>query len=218
MCGRYSLSTNIEDLAYRFDFKPTNFGYQTRFNISPTQQVLAVTKNDSGNQAMLMKWGLIPSWTKDPSISNRMINARAETLTEKPAFRNAFLKRRCMIIADGFYEWTRHKGDKTPIRVTLKSGEAFGFAGLWETWRSPDNQEIQSCTIITTYANDLMKTIHDRMPVILTTESERLWLDYNQQDPKKLKELLIPYESIKMETQEVTRLINSTKNDHITLV
>ena len=147
-----------------------------------------------------------------------MINARAETLTEKPAFRNAFLKRRCLIIADGFYEWTRHKGDKTPIRVTLKSGEAFGFAGLWETWRSPDNQEIQSCTIITTYANDLMKTIHDRMPVILTTESERLWLDYNQQDPKKLKELLIPYESIKMETQEVTRLINSTRNDHITLV
>jgi putative SOS response-associated peptidase YedK len=213
MCGRYSLATDIEDLADRFDFRATGLTYHVRFNIAPTQQVLTVTNDGSENQAQFMKWGLIPFWAKDPSIGSRMINARAETLTERPVFRQAFQKRRCLVIADGFYEWRREGKSKVPMRIILKSGEPFGFAGLWETWKSPEGESVQSCAIITTTPNEVMEPIHNRMPVILPREAERGWLDSHLSDSATLGKLLISYAADNMEAYEVSPLVNSPKND-----
>ena len=213
MCGRYSLSTDIEGLSGRFDFKATGLPYASRFNIAPTQQVLTVTNDGTENQAQMMKWGLIPFWAKDPKIGNRSINARADTLHERPVFRQAFQKRRCLVIADGFYEWMKGGNGKVPMRITLKSGEPFGFAGLWETWKSPEGELIQTCSIVTTTPNELMAPIHDRMPVILSRNSECLWLDPAQQDTYTLKSLLTPYIAADMEAYTVSSLVNSPKND-----
>ena len=213
MCGRYSLATDIEDLADRFDFRATGLTYQMRFNLAPTQQVLTITNDGSENCAQLMKWGLIPFWAKDPHIGNRMINARAETLSEKPVFRQAFQRRRCLVIADGFYEWRKEGKSKTPLRIILKSGEPFAFAGLWENWKSPDGEPVQSCTIITTTPNGVMEPIHNRMPVILPREAEGTWLEPERVDPSTLHQLLVPYTAEAMEAYEVSQLVNSPKND-----
>ena len=213
MYGRYSLSTDIEGLSFRFDFKAMGLTFQERYNIAPTQNVLTVTNDGSENQAQMMKWGLIPFWAKDPKIGNRSINARAESVHERPMFRSAFRKRRCLVIADGFYEWMKVGKDKVPMRIILKSGEPFGFAGLWETWNAPEGELIHSCSIVTTTPNDLMEPIHDRMPVILPRESERLWLDPGQQGTDTLKSLLAPYAAAEMEAYAVSRLVNSPKND-----
>jgi putative SOS response-associated peptidase YedK len=213
MCGRYSLSTDIEGLSFRFDFKASGLTFQERYNIAPTQRVLTVTNDGSENQAQMMKWGLIPFWAKDPKIGNRSINARAETVHEKPMFRQAFQKRRCLIVADGFFEWMKEGKDKVPMRITLKSGEPFGFAGLWETWKSPEEELIRSCSIVTTTPNELMAPIHDRMPVILSRKSEGLWLNPAQQDTDTLKSLLAPYIAADMEAYTVSSLVNSPRND-----
>ncbi|MBI4282173.1 MAG: SOS response-associated peptidase [Chloroflexi bacterium] len=213
MCGRYSLATDIEGLADRFDFRATGLTYQVRFNIAPTQQVLTVTADGSENQAQMMKWGLIPFWAKDPSIGNRMINARAETLTERSVFRKAFQKRRCLVIADSFYEWMKVGKSKVPMRIILKSGEPFGFAGLWETWKSPDGEPVQSCTIITTTPNKVMEQIHNRMPVILPREAEGIWLSPEQTSQTALRDLLVPYAAGDMEAYPVSALVNSPKDD-----
>jgi len=182
-----------------------------RYNIAPTQSVIVV--NDTGQRQLVqMRWGLIPSWAKDPAIGNRMINARAETLTVKPAFRVALRKRRCLILADGFYEWQKKEKIKQPMFIRLKSREPFGFAGLWEHWNSPEGEEILTCTIITTEANELLKQVHERMPVILPREKEDEWLDPNA-EPSRLLELLKPYPSDLMEFYEVSRLVNSPAND-----
>ena len=213
MCGRYSLATDVEGLADRFDFRPTELTFLPRFNIAPTQQVVTVINDGPENQAQLMKWGLIPFWAKDPSIGNRMINARAETVAEKPAFRQSFQKRRCLVIADGFYEWRTVGKTKVPMRIILKSGETFGFAGLWETWKSPEGESVQSCSIITTSPNEMMEPIHNRMPVILPREAESVWLDTERVDPSTLHQLLLPYTAEAMEAYEVSQLVNSPKND-----
>ena len=162
-----------------------------------------------------MRWGLIPSWAKDPSIGNRMINARAETVAEKPAFRSAVRRRRCLVLADGFYEWRRVAGGRTkrPMRIVLKTGEPFAFAGLWETWRDPAGGRIQSCAIVTTKANDLLKPIHDRMPVILPREVEPLWLDASVDEPDLLAYMFRPYDSNGMDAYEVSTLVNSAGNN-----
>lgn len=213
MCGRYSLTTDIGELANRFDFRVAGLSYQARFNIAPGQQVLTVSKDRSQNHAQLVQWGLMPFWMKAPYIGKRMINARAETISEKPMFREAFLKRRCLVIADGFYEWKKMGRSRIPMRIVLKSGEPFGFAGLQETWKSPDGEEIQSCTIITTTPNNIMESIHNRMPVILPRKSEDLWLDSVKMDLETLQGLLIPYASAEMDAYAVSTLINSPKND-----
>jgi putative SOS response-associated peptidase YedK len=213
MCGRYSLATDIEGLADRFDFRATGLTYQVRFNVAPTQQVLTVTNDGSENQAQMMKWGLIPFWAKNPSIGNRMINARAETIAEKPMFRQAFQKRRCLVVADGFYEWRKEGKSKIPMRIILKSGEPFGFAGLWETWKSPEGEPVQSCTIITTVPNAVMEPIHNRMPVILPREAESIWLDQEQHDKDTLESIMIPYPPNKMEAYPVSMLVNSPRNE-----
>ena len=164
-------------------------------------------------RAGYMRWGLIPSWAKDPSMGSRMINARAETIAEKPAFRNALRRRRCLVLADGFYEWQRAGTSRRPMRVEMRPGEPFAFAGLWETWRNPDGQAIPSCTIITTEANELIRPIHDRMPVILRRELEEFWLDRNVKDPAALGNVLNPYPTDAMAAYQVSSLVNSYAND-----
>jgi putative SOS response-associated peptidase YedK len=165
------------------------------------------------HRAEFLRWGLIPSWAKDPGIGDRMINARAETVAEKPSFRRALQKRRCLVLADGFYEWRKEGKKKTPLHIALKSHEPFGFAGLWETWKPPTGETIHSCTIITTTPNALMESIHNRMPVILTREAEALWLDRRVEDPQALLPLLAPYPAEAMDAYVVSPLVNSPRND-----
>ncbi len=216
MCGRYSLVADMSELALRFDFEGGGETRPPRFNIAPTQEVLAVTRDagDSRNAARAMRWGLIPFWAKDPSIGNRMINARAETVDASPAFRRAFERRRCLVVADGFYEWLKVGKERVPMRVSLSSGEPFAFAGLWETWRSPDGQPVASCTIITTTPNAVMEPVHNRMPVILPRDVEGAWLDsMGARSAAELKELLAPYAGHDLEVYEVSKLVNSPRND-----
>ena len=212
MCGRYSLKADIAQLAMRFEFAADEAIHEPAYNIAPTQQVLTVT-NDGERRASYMRWGLIPFWAKDAKIGYRMINARGETVAEKPSFRTALRKRRCLILADGFYEWQKLGGkQKRPMRIVLKSGEPFAFAGLWETWKDPEGEMVKSCTIITTAANDFLRPIHDRMPVILPQESESFWLDKDVEDPLALTSVIAPYPDDEMDAFEVSTLVNNTRN------
>ncbi len=212
MCGRFTLTTNLGAIAARVGVARFLGEGVARYNIAPTQTVIVV--NDDGTRQLTqMQWGLIPSWAKDPAIGNRMINARAETVATKPAFRVAFRKRRCVIPADGFYEWRPLGRRKQPVYIALKSREPFGFAGLWESWTAPDGGEVKSCTIITTEANEILKPIHHRMPVILTREGESVWLDPTIQDPERLLPLLKPYPPHEMEAYPVSTKVNSPTND-----
>ncbi|MCI0526850.1 MAG: SOS response-associated peptidase, partial [Nitrospira sp.] len=163
----------------------------------------------------LMKWGLVPSWAKDTSTGYKMINARAETVAQKPSFKKSLKHKRCLVVADSFYEWRKVNGGRTkiPMRFVFKSREPFAFAGLWDTWQNPEGGELRSFTIITTGANAVLQPIHDRMPVILRQQDEDLWLDPDLKDVDKLVPLLIPYSSEEMEGYEVSTLVNSPKND-----
>jgi putative SOS response-associated peptidase YedK len=212
MCGRFTLTTNLGAIAQRFGMARFLEEIGPRYNIAPTQTVIVV--NDDGTRHLTqMQWGFIPSWAKDPAIGNRMINARAETVATRPAFRVALRKRRCLIPADGFYEWQPAGRRKQPVYITLKSREPFSFAGLSETWTSPEGEEVRSCTIITCEANDLMKPIHDRMPVILSKEAESVWLDPTIQDPALLLPLLVPYPAEEMEVYPVSTWVNNPEHD-----
>jgi len=212
MCGRFTLTTNLGAIAHRFGVARILEEVGPRYNIAPTQTVIVA--NDDGSRHLTeMRWGLIPSWAKDPTIGNRMINARAETVATKPAFRVALRKRRCLIPADGFYEWQPVGRRKQPVYIILKRRKPFSFAGLWEAWTSPEGEEVRSCTIITTEANDLLKPIHDRMPVILTKEAEKVWLDPMIQDPERLLPLLTPYLAEEMEVYPVSTKVNNPAHD-----
>lgn len=212
MCGRFTLTTDLERLEERFGFRAAALAYAPRYNIAPSQPVLAVIAAEE-RRAGFLRWGLIPSWAKDASMGDRLINARAETVAEKPSFRRALQKRRCLVLADGFYEWKKEGKRKTPMYVTLKGREPFGFAGLWETWRAPSGESIHSCTIITTAPNRLLETIHNRMPVILPREQETLWLDRTVEDPAVLTAVLAPYPAEEMEAYAVSPVVNSPAND-----
>ena len=215
MCGRYSLVMDLSVLAQRFEFDDAGLSAEPAYNIAPTQQVLTIREGEGGREAAFMRWGLIPPWAKDMSIGARMINARAETVAEKPAFRSALRRRRCLVLADGFYEWQKLPGSKAkrPMRITLRTGEPFAFAGLWEEWHNPDGAPIQSCTIITTMPNELLAPIHDRMPVILSRDAEPLWMDASVGDPDLLSALLRPYPVEAMDAYEVSPLVNVATND-----
>ena len=212
MCGRYSLIADIGELARRFEFDGDWLKFESKYNVAPTQEVVSVVGGET-RRGGFMRWGLIPHWAKDPKIGARMINARAETVAEKPAFRDALRRRRCLVPADGFYEWQRVGNAKRPMRVVMRSGEPFAFAGLWSVWRDPDGNRIPSCTIITTAANDLLRPIHDRMPVILPREMEELWLDRSVEDPGALSSVLTPHADDAMDAYEVSTLVNSAAND-----
>jgi putative SOS response-associated peptidase YedK len=212
MCGRFALTVDPADLQDAFPEFIFPSQYAPRFNIAPTQPILALPNNGTG-KADFFFWGLIPSWAKDPTIGSRMINARAETLAEKPAFRAAYKYHRCLIFASGFYEWQPQAEIKTkvPHFIHLKSGAPFAFAGLWEHWQSPDGSEIRSATIVTTEPNELMRPIHNRMPVILPAAAQAQWLD---PAPRfDLQKLLLPYPSAEMEAYPVSTLVNSPAND-----
>ena len=219
MCGRFTLTADSKKIQEAFPYLNVPEGLQGRYNVAPTQPV-AVVPNDGKNQLDFYLWGLIPSWAKDPEIGSRMINARAETLADKPSFRTAFRRRRCLVLADGFYEWRAEPGSKhkRPIYFRLKSGKVFGFAGLWENWHSPDGSEILSCTIITTGPNDLVREVHNRMPAILPEEAYSMWLDPGEQDPQALYPLLQPYRASEMTAYPVSTMVNSPENESPELI
>lgn len=214
MCGRFTLTVDPADLQEAFPEYHFPNQHAPRFNIAPTQPVLAIL-NDGLQTAVFSLWGLIPSWAKDSVIGARLINARAETLAEKPAFRTAFKYRRCLIPADGFYEWKTEADTKrkTPYFIHLQDHKPFAFAGLWETWNSPDGEQLHSCTIITTQPNELMAKIHNRMPVILHPEHYAQWLDPTPTRTQGLVSLLQSFPAGEMNAYPVSTLVNSPFND-----
>jgi putative SOS response-associated peptidase YedK len=217
MCGRFTLYQPLQALLDYFYLSVASLDYEPRFNIAPSQAVLAVVSDGEQNRLGYLKWGLIPHWAKDPSIGHKLINARAETLMEKPSFRESYQKRRCLIPADGFYEWKRTAEGKVPLYIRLRQQPLFTFAGLWERWISPSGERITTCTIITTEPNELMRDIHQRMPVILNREQERVWLDRNA-DRNTLELCLRPYPAQEMEAYEVSRAVNSPRTDEPKLI
>jgi putative SOS response-associated peptidase YedK len=212
MCGRFTFAISPELLAEIFgvtilgDFTP-------RYNIAPTQQVLTIRGTEAGNRAAFMRWGLIPSWAKDLSIGSRMINARCESVQEKPAFRTAIRYRRCIVPANGFFEWEEEGGKKHPFYVRMKDGTIMGFAGIWDHWKNPEGESLETCSILTTASNRLIQPLHDRMPVILHPEEYNLWLDREVTNPESLKHLYQPYPADLMEMYPVSPLVNSPRND-----
>lgn len=214
MCGRFTLHTPVSELQLAFKGFAFPDEVEPRYNIAPSLQILHVA-NDGERAVAEAKWGLVPFWAKDPKIGNRMINARAETLASKPAFRDAYRHKRCLILADGFYEWKKSPDGKTktPIYVTLDSGAPFAFAGLWDTWKQPDGERMRTCTIITTEPNALMADIHDRMPVILPESAYDLWLDPDTTEPEVLNGLLVPYPTESMTAHPVSSTVNSPRNE-----
>jgi putative SOS response-associated peptidase YedK len=214
MCGRYSITTPVEGLRRLFRFVGPIPNLPPRYNVAPTQQVpiVRLAGNDGAREIAQVRWGLIPFWAKDAAIGSKMINARAEGIAEKPAFRAALKSRRCLVLADGFYEWQATPGRKVPWRITLKDGEPFAFAGLWERWeKAPDGVPVESCTIVTTSANPLLRPLHDRMPVILATDDYPAWL--GEDAARAVTELLRPYPSGAMRAYRVSTAVNSVRND-----
>lgn len=219
MCGRFTLIAPGEAVAKLFDLSETP-ELAPRYNIAPTQPIAAVRYNsDKGEREFThFYWGLIPSWSKDPSIGSRMINARSETAAEKPSFRAAFKYRRCLVPTDGFYEWWKVDGGKQPVRIQMKDEKPFAIAGLWEHWQSPDGSEIESCTLLTTSPNDLLQPIHNRMPVILAPEDFDLWLDPGAQHPGEVQPLMRPFPSNKMTFYPVSTHVNNPRNEDPTCI
>lgn len=213
MCGRFTRTNSLEDILQAFEITEAACDLPPSYNIAPTQPIAVIAEEGGARRLVTLRWGLIPVWAKDPAIGHKMINARAETLAQKPSFRTAFKKRRCLIVADGFYEWRKAGDRKTPLYIRLQSGRLFGFAGLYEHWTSPAGEIIRTCAIITTEANDLMRPIHHRMPVILRKEHYALWLDPTIEDAELLLPLLQPFASEEMEAYEVSRLVNSPRNN-----
>ena len=207
MCGRFTLTTSIEELQTRFGFESRVEDYRPSYNVAPSQQVLTMV-NDGRRRAGLMRWGLILPWAKDPRIGHRMINAGGETAATKPAFRAAFRRRRCLVLADGFFEWRREGKAKVPTYIFLKSGHPFALAGLWETWESPEGELVRSCSIVTTAANELIAPIHHRMPVILSVETEPLWLDPLTEGADTLEPLLAPSPAEDLDCYVVSGAVN----------
>ncbi len=215
MCGRYTLSTPADELALLFDISDLPM-VLPRYNMAPTQQaaVVRVTAPGEPRRLDLLKWGLIPYWAKEAAIGNRMINARAESVAEKPAYRTSFKNKRCLIPADGFYEWKKEGKMKQPYLIHRQDGKPFAFAGLWSTWRDPEkSQQVETFTILTTEANDLLRPLHDRMPVIIDRENFDLWLDPKVGDAAKIQPLLVPHAVDGFEAFPVSRTVNSPAYD-----
>ncbi len=214
MCGRFTLSTPAQTLQKLFDL-PEVRELTPRYNIAPSEMLATVRlpEGKPSRELALLRWGLIPPWADDPDVGNRMINARAETVATSPAFRGAFRRRRCLVPADGFYEWQRQGRQKQPFYLHMRDGSPFAFAGLWEHWKGPEGQVIESCTLITTEPSDLVRPVHNRMPVILAPDDYALWLDPGVQDVEALKALLRPYPPVQMEAYPVSQMVNSPAND-----
>ncbi len=213
MCGRFVQYSDPDLYASRFELD-TLCAAKPRYNLAPTQSVLAIRETDTGKRELIaLRWGLVPAWSKGPDSRYSMINARAETVKSKPAYRHAFKHRRCLIPAEGFYEWKTEPGGKTPFLIHRQDREPFAMAGLWERWHGEDGAGIESCTIIVTHANALVRTIHDRMPVILAREHYAGWLDPGNQDAGGLLDLLRPTHPAQWALHPVSRQVNSPRND-----
>ena len=211
MCGRFTLTVDPADLQTLLDLIDVPSELTPRYNIAPTQPVAVVT-SPVDRKVEIFQWGLIPSWSKDPSMGARMINARAETVHEKPAFRASFARKRCLILADGFYEWKQLADGKQPYYIRLADGGPFAFAGLWDHWTSPEGDERKTCTIITCEPNELMSQLHNRMPVIFDKRTMWDWLDPDA-PPLALKAMLSPYDTRAMTAYPVSRAVNRPAND-----
>ena len=219
MCGRFVVFSNLEALRTHFHIDRVETEVSASYNVAPTQEVLSVVRKDRHNVLVRLHWGLVPFWAKDPTIGNRLINARAETVDSKPSFRAAFKKRRCLVVADGFYEWQGEKGRKRPVLITLPEGEPMGLAGLWEIWddRGRTDPPLWSCTILTTDASPPLRAIHDRMPLILTTGAYQDWLDPAKGDID-LKGILAERTHKKFRYRQVSMAVNSVKNNSPDLI
>ncbi len=219
MCGRFTLASDAETLQQAFFDFDVPMNLSPRYNISPTQDVAVIANTETHSEdghVEFFHWGLVPSWAKEPQIGNRMINARSETLAEKPSFRSAYKRRRCLILSDGYYEWQKISGDriKQPVYIRLRSQKPFVFAGLWEAWHSKGmDQPLCSCTIITCPSNDLLEEIHHRMPVILPRDAYAEWLAPDERSTDALQPLLIPYPGEEMETYPVSTFVNRPMHD-----
>lgn len=217
MCGRYTLTVPLSNLVDAFEVPPPDFEFSPRFNVAPSQEVPVVAQDTRGRRMGLLRWGLVPRWAKDPSIGSRLINARSETVGEKPAFRGAFRGRRCLVPADGFFEWKKEGGagpkeGKTPYWIHPGDGEPMAFAGLWEKWEPESGPPLHTFTILTTLAVPAIHHIHPRMPVILTRENWEDWMDPGT-DPQTLGPLLAPYAPPSLTAHPVSSLVNSPRND-----
>ncbi len=214
MCGRFVLMTPGKSLAEQFGLTE-DVALPPRYNIAPTQfiAVIRTRPDDPARTLAVLKWGLIPFWAKDPKMAARLINARAETVAEKPAFRAAFKYRRCLIPADGFYEWNKSGARKQPYFIGMNDGKPFAMAGLWEHWVSPEGEAVESCAIITTDANATVRALHDRMPAIVDPADYDIWLDPKVKDPKELNPLLKPYPSADMKKSAVSPRVNKATYD-----
>lgn len=210
MCGRYTLRTPSKELAKAFGVEEVP-EVEARFNITPAQTVAGVRRTPDGREMKFLKWGLVPSWAKDTSMGTKLINARSETVAEKPAFRDAFKRRRCLIPADGFYEWKREGDRKQPYFFRLREERPFAFAGLWDRWQPDGEDAVESCTILTTEANSVLRPVHDRMPVILHPDDYEAWLDDDVRKSDLLKELLQPYPAREMTGYPVSPTVNSAR-------
>ena len=218
MCGRFSFDIPPAILTELFGLAEPP-AIVPRYNIAPTQQVPVIRRyGDGQNHLDYLHWGLIPSWAQDKSIGSRLINARSETVTEKPSFRQAIRYRRCLVLASSFYEWKQDGKEKHPWYIRLKDGSPMVFAGLWETWKSPEGEVVESCTILTTASNRLVEPLHDRMPVILSPDEYRTWLERTTTDPTGLKKMFQPYPADMMEMWAVSQKVNSVGNDSVDLV
>lgn len=212
MCGRFALFAAGDELAERFQL-PESPLLEARYNIAPTQSVAAVRATSGGRELARLRWGLIPSWASDPTIGNKLLNARCETVAEKPSFRAAFRQRRCLIPASGFYEWEKNgSGRKQPYFIRPRDGGLFAFAGLWERWLDPQGQAVESCTILTTEANEVMRPLHDRMPVIVGVDDDAQWLDPRAK-VDALRALFVPYPGERMEAGPVSSWVSDPKHE-----
>jgi putative SOS response-associated peptidase YedK len=213
MCGRFTV-TSPDDLVDEFDLPglPSDLSLAPRFNVAPTQPV-PVLANRAERRLELYRWGLVPRWAKDPSIGNKLINARAESLAERPAFRDAFARRRCLVLADGFYEWRREGKAKIPYYIRRRDRRPIGFAGLWERWKAPDGSSVPSCTIVTCDANELVAPLHDRMPTMVPRVDRDRWLSPETLPPEALADILRPPPAADLELYRVDTAVNSPAND-----
>ncbi len=215
MCGRFVGFRSLNELKGFFPIDKAACEAISNYNVAPSQEILSIVKYEGENWLVKFHWGLVPFWAKDISIGNRMINARSESIAEKPSFRNAFKKRRCLILADGFYEWKGEKGHKQPMFITLPDHKPFAFAGLWETWNEKDDQDsiYKSCTVITTQASESIRDIHHRMPVILKPQIYEPWLDPDNQDVVELDNILKNEIITELLSYSVSKQVNSTRNN-----
>lgn len=223
MCGRFSISVNNEDMRQylidSYDIEDFNNDIKLpRYNVAPGQNVIAIINDGSRNRVGLLKWGFVPFFAKDEKIGYKMINAKSETVSDKPSFRESFINKRCIILADGFYEWQKTDYSKIPMRILLKDHSIFPMAGLWSSYTRSDGSKLFSCTILTTNANKTVSPIHDRMPVILSNESKNVWLNPTIKDKDLLTKLLIPYDDNKMYTYKVSTLVNKATNESAEII